>query len=194
VSSIRLFILTSYAEHGEMHGHQVRLQAEQEHLPLWTDISVSGMYGAIKRLATEGLLEVVRSERDGNLPERQIYAITDAGRAALAALRHEGLSSIWFKPDPFDLALTRLDPAELDELPGIIESRTEELKRRLQEKIALNQRAAEYLTLGEKHALTHTEYRLRAEIAWHESLSAAAGEIIADEEGRHQPGATPDNR
>jgi DNA-binding PadR family transcriptional regulator len=184
VSSIRLFILTSFAEHGEMYGHQVRVQAEQEHLQLWTDISVASMYGAIKRLAAEGLLEAVRSEREGNLPERQVYAITDAGRRVLAALRHEGLNTIWFKPDPFDLALTRLDPDELGALPAVIDTRLETLKRLLQEKITLNERADEYLTLSEKHALTHTEYRLRAEIAWHEVLSAASAQIIADESGR----------
>jgi DNA-binding PadR family transcriptional regulator len=184
VSSIRLFILTSFAEHGEMYGHQVRLQAEREHLHLWTDISVASTYGAIKRLAAEGLLEAVRSEREGNLPERQIYAITDAGRRVLADLRHEALSAIWFKPDPFDLALTRLDPSELGELPGVIAARVDSLKLRLDEKIALNQRADEYLMLSEKLALTHTEYRLRAEIAWHESILAAVPEILADEVAR----------
>jgi DNA-binding PadR family transcriptional regulator len=184
VSSIRLFILTSYAEHGEMHGHQVRLQAEREHLHLWTDISVGSVYGAIKRLAAEGLLEVVRVERAGNLPERQVYAITGAGRSALAALRHEGLSAIWLKPDPFDLALTRLDPDTLRELPDVVEGRIKALKGLLQEKIVLNQRADEYLTLSEKHALTHTEHRLRAEIGWHEGILAAVPDIIADEESR----------
>jgi DNA-binding PadR family transcriptional regulator len=185
VSSIRLFILTSFAEHGEMYGHQVRQQAEQEHLHLWTDISVASTYGAIKRLAAEGLLEAVRSEREGNLPERQIYAITEAGRRVLAALRTEALSTIWFKPDPFDLALTRLDPGELDELPGIVAARIEALQRRLQEKIALNQQADQYLTLSEKHALAHAEYRLRAEIAWHKMIYTTVPDIIADEGSRH---------
>ncbi len=184
MSSIRLFILTSYAEHGEMHGHQVRLQAEHEHLPLWTDISVGSVYGAIKRLAAEGLLQVVRTERAGNLPERQIYAITQTGRTALSALRREGLSSIWLKPDPFDLALTRLDQDELGNLPGIIASRIQELKHLLQEKISLNKQADEFLTLSEKHALTHTEHRLKSEIAWHEDLYAAIPQIVADETQR----------
>ena len=191
MSSIRLFILTSYAEHGEMYGHQVRRQAEREHLHLWTDISVAGMYGAIKRLAAEGLLEAVRSEREGNLPERQIYAITEAGRRVLATLRHDELSTIWLKPDPFDLAMTRLDPDELGELPGIVEGRIRSLKILLDEKISLNRRADPYLTVSEKHALTHTEYRLRAEIAWHEDLSAAIPGIVTDESDRRPAPARP---
>lgn len=29
-----------------MHGHQLRLLAEEEHIDLWTDITVGGLYGA----------------------------------------------------------------------------------------------------------------------------------------------------
>ncbi|MDY7557672.1 PadR family transcriptional regulator [Cryobacterium sp. 10C3] len=117
MSSIRLFILGSLAERGPMHGHQLRLLAEEEHVHMWTDISVGAVYGAIKRLATEGLISVARVEREGHYPERQVYEISDAGRRDLAALRLDGLRTIVLKPDPFDLAMTRLDPDRLDELP-----------------------------------------------------------------------------
>ena len=40
-----------------MHGHQLRLLAEEEHVALWTDITVGSLYGAIKRLAAEELIE-----------------------------------------------------------------------------------------------------------------------------------------
>jgi DNA-binding PadR family transcriptional regulator len=46
-----------------MHGHQLRLLAEEEHVALWTDITVGSLYGAIKRLAAEELIEEVRVER-----------------------------------------------------------------------------------------------------------------------------------
>ena len=38
-----------------MHGHGLLLLAEEEHIDLWTDFASSAVYGAIKRLATEGL-------------------------------------------------------------------------------------------------------------------------------------------
>ena len=72
VSSTLLFIIDALARHGEMHGHQLRLLAEQEHVHLRTDFSVGGLYGAIKRLAGEGLLTEVRTERAGGYPERQV--------------------------------------------------------------------------------------------------------------------------
>ena len=117
MSSIRLFILSSFAEHGPMHGHLLRLVAERMRVPLWTDISVGAVYGAMKRLAAEGLLREAGREQEGNRPTRQLYEITEEGRRALAALRREGLREVWFKFDPFDLALTRMDRDALETLP-----------------------------------------------------------------------------
>ena len=57
MSSIRLFILGALADEGEMHGHQLRQLAEMEHIDMWTDITVGALYGAIKRLAAEDLIE-----------------------------------------------------------------------------------------------------------------------------------------
>ena len=184
MSSIRLFILDSFARHGAMHGHQLRLQAEEEHVQLWTDITVGSLYGAIKRLAAEGLIEEIRVEREGNFPERQVYAITSAGLENLARLRRDQLAELAFKPDPFDLALTRLDPATLPELPAVIAGRMAAFRTRLKETRVLNERAQPYLSLTEKLALQHRERRLQSEIAWPEELTSVMAEIVADETAR----------
>ncbi len=184
MSSIRLFILDSLARHGAMHGHQLRLQAEEEHVQLWTDITVGSLYGAIKRLATEGLIEEVRVEREGNFPERQVYAITSVGTTSLARLRQEHLTELAFKPDPFDLAITRLDPNTLHELPAVIAARMATFWDRLVETRRLNERALPYLSLTEELAMRHREHRLRSEISWLEELTRQMTEIIADETAR----------
>ncbi|MFI0356889.1 PadR family transcriptional regulator [Actinomadura sp. 9N407] len=187
MSSIRLFILSSFATHGEMHGHQVRTQAEQEYVHLWTDISVGSVYGAIKRLAGEGLLEEVRSEQDGNRPARQIYAITAAGRDVLAELRHRSLRDIWWKFDPFDLALTRVDPDTLTDLPEVLSARLAAVRDLLEQTKRVNADALEHVSVSEKWALRHTEYRLQAEVSWLEDLIAAAPDIVADEQSGVKP-------
>ena len=101
-----------------MHGHQLRLLAEEEHVALWTDISVGSLYGAIKRLAAEELIEEVRVERSGAYPQRQVWAITDDGREALSVLRLRALRDIVIKPDPFDIAVTRVEDTHLEDLAG----------------------------------------------------------------------------
>src|ERR1700728_2680156 len=115
VSSIRLFILGTLAASGPLHGHQIRHQAQTDRTETWTDIQVGSVYGALKRLANEGLVREVRTERVGNRPERTVYEITPDGRQALSAIREEVLHKISLPHDPFDLALKQArDMAEED--------------------------------------------------------------------------------
>lgn len=186
VSSIRIFILGSLAERGPMHGHQLRLLAEEEHVHLWTDITVGALYGAIKRLVTEGLVEDVRTEREGNYPERQVLAVTASGLEALTGMRRDALRTLVIKPDPFDLAMTRLDRDALDTLPAVVENRLIALRAALAEGEFQNSEIDQYLTSAERMIVTHRLDRIRAEIGWHTGLVQALPEIIADETARKE--------
>ena len=184
VSSIRLYILGALDIEGEMHGHQLRQLAEKEHIDMWADITVGGLYGAIKRLATEGLIEEARVEREGAYPERQVWRITESGRESLHTLRHQALSEVVMRPDPFDLAIARLDLAEADALPAIIEARIVRLQSMVSESEAHTQFISRYLSYGELHVMKHKADRLRAEIAWHEELLQKLPDILTDERSR----------
>jgi DNA-binding PadR family transcriptional regulator len=181
VSSIRLFILGSLAERGPMHGHAIRLLAEEEHIDQWADVTVGAIYGAIKRLAAEQLIESVRVEREGNYPERQVYAITDAGKQQLVEIRRHALTTVVHRPDPVDLALARLGD---EDAVAVIEARLVELRAHLAFEHENAANIAKYLSLMEQHVMLHDSYRLRGEIAWHEELLGALPEIIADEKAR----------
>ncbi len=164
-----------------MHGHRLRLEAERNHVHLWTDISVGAVYGAMKRLAVEGLLREAGREREGNRPTRQLYEITEEGRRALAALRREGLTETVFKFDPFDLALTRLDPESLDTLPLVLAQRLDKVQALLAETRQVIEGAQEYIGVAKQWALRHIEYRLEAEVAYLTDLLKAATDIVSDE-------------
>jgi len=180
MSSIRLFVLSTVAEHGPVHGHLIRLFAERMQVPLWTDISVGAVYGATNRLAAEGLLRETAQERAGNRPTRQLYEITEAGRRTLDTLRREGLSEIWFKPDPFDLALTRMDRKTAKALPAILGKRLETLKAMLAERRKVAEAARPNVGAAKLWVLRHGEYRLEAEIAYLTDLMKAAHDIAND--------------
>jgi DNA-binding PadR family transcriptional regulator len=180
MSSIRLFVLSAVADFGPVHGHLIRQFAERMQAPLWTDISVGAIYGAIDRLAKEGLLRQTAQERAGNRPTRQLYEITEEGRRALDALRREGLSEIWFKPDPFDLALTRLDRKTARALPAILAKRLETVKAMLAERKAAIETMRPNVGAAKLWVLRHSEYRLEAEVAYLTDLLKAAPEIASD--------------
>jgi DNA-binding PadR family transcriptional regulator len=167
-----------------MHGHALRHLAEEEHVDNWADFAAGAVYGAIKRLASEGLIATERVEREGRYPERSVYGITDAGLASLDRLRLEGLTEIVMKPDPVDLALARLDPARLDDLEPLLLERVRELRSRLDYGEAHLDDIRRYLTVAEAHVMRHHLVRLRAEIDWHDQFLSALPEIIADEQSR----------
>ncbi|MES2172140.1 MAG: PadR family transcriptional regulator [Actinomycetota bacterium] len=184
MSSIRLFVLGSLDQHGPMHGRALLQLAEQEHIDDWTDFAPSAVYGAIKRLAAEGLIGEDRVEKQGNYPERQVYRISAEGQNALDELRIRGLSDIVIKPDPFDLALARLDPGALDELPGILSRRLRRLELTLASEEHHLEEIRKYLTLAENWSMSHKFSRYRAEIDYHKELLSALPEIISDERQR----------
>jgi DNA-binding PadR family transcriptional regulator len=186
MSSIRLYVLDALVEEGAMYGHQLRLLAEKEHVSDWTDISVGAIYGAIKRMASEGLIEEVRSEREGAYPERQVYDITEAGRIALAAIKRDALRDIIVRSDPFDLAMSRLDYSKLETLPDVLAGRTAHLKAMVVEAQAHLASISQYLTITEKIVMKHKAAKLAAEVKWHEDLITQLPEIIADESARKE--------
>ncbi|HUO89727.1 MAG TPA: PadR family transcriptional regulator [Rhizomicrobium sp.] len=180
MSSIRLFVLSVVAEFGPVHGHLIRQFAERMQAPLWTDISVGAIYGAINRLASEGLLRETKQERAGNRPTRQLYEITEEGRRALDELRREGLSEIWFKPDPFDLALTRIDRKIAKTLPAILAKRLEAVRAMLAERRKAIEAARPTVGVAKLWVLRHGEYRLEAEVAYLTDLLKDASAIAND--------------
>lgn len=184
MSSIRLFILGSLVERGPMHGHGLRLLAEEEHIAEWADVTPGAIYGAIKRLAAEGLIDPLRVEREGNYPQRQVYSVTAAGLESLNTIRAEALHTIVYRPDPFDLALARLGEENIDGLRMTLEARLAELRLRADREVEKAVLIDEYLTFTEKHVIRHDLHRLRAEVAWHEELMEALPAILVDEKSR----------
>lgn len=167
-----------------MHGHALRLLAEQEHIDSWADVSPGAIYGVIKRLLAEELIETVRVEREGNYPERQVFAITEQGKSSLRRIREHSLTTLVHRPDPVDLALTRLGDDNVDTLRETIENRIAELRRRVEAEYGLADRIGHHLTLMERHVVRHDLHRLQGELAWHTELLEALPEIIADEKSR----------
>ncbi|MGV3713359.1 PadR family transcriptional regulator [Pseudolysinimonas sp.] len=189
MSSIRLYLLATLAEHGEMHGHQLRQIAERDHVHTWTDISVGALYGALKRMAGDGLIAEVRVEQVGGYPARSIWDVTDDGREALRTLRREALREIVTRPDPVDLALACLDPDHLDEVPGLVAERTEALRELLRDTEEKNLRIDRYLSPMERLVVTHRVARLRADLDWHVDLLAQLPELLADPASVKDPNA-----
>jgi DNA-binding PadR family transcriptional regulator len=180
VSSTRLFILGTLAATGPLHGHQIRQQAQSDRTEIWTDIKVGSVYGALKRMASEGLLREVRTERVGNRPERTVYEITAEGNRALAALRFAALRELDWHSDPFDLALAQSRDIAEEDLEQVVANRLAGLRVRLASLRHHSEVADPYVNEAERLVLQHLVGRAEAEVRWHEELVARLPKVAAD--------------
>jgi DNA-binding PadR family transcriptional regulator len=173
-------VLGALARHGAMYGHQIRRDARMGRADLWSDVRPGSLYGALHRMAGEGLIEPVRTEQSGKMPARTVYAITAEGQRELRALRAEALQEIAVRPDPVDLALVM--SADLD--PGILRGYIEDRIR------ALAAQAAQYAHHGERTwpdqsaaddlVAEHARLRIEAELTWHQLVLDRIGKLAAD--------------
>lgn len=170
MNSARLFILSVLARRGPMHGYQIRQEARRDRTDLWTDIKPGSIYNALRRMAGEKLVEVVRTEREGNPPERTVYAITDQGREELIGQRDAALRDVRVRPDPVDLALQYTSDLTVNELASAIDARRLALGAQLAMLEQERRTAGPHLTGLEPMLFEHNLVRLRAEIAWHDEL------------------------
>ena len=180
MSSIRLFILATLSTTGPLHGHQIRQQAQSDHTEAWSDIKVGSVYGALKRLAAEGLVREVRTERVGNRPERTIYEITQEGRRALAAVRDSALRHLERRDDPFDMALAQSRDIAEEDLEAIVSLRLAALRVQLASYRHQAESADPYVNEAERMVLQHVIARTEAEVRWHTELAARLPKIAVD--------------
>ena len=93
----------------------------------------ASLYRTIERLHAAGLVAVRETERDQQYPERTVYEITDAGRAAA----REWLVAMLAEPKqefpPFPAALSHVLMLEPAETAAAIERRIEAVAARLDE-------------------------------------------------------------
>lgn len=86
------------------------------------------------------------------------------------ALRDRTLREVRLRPDPMDLALHYADDLADEDLRAVIGDRLDALKARLTAWRHQRTQAEPYLRGLEPMTFDHTTARLKAEIAWHESL------------------------
>jgi DNA-binding PadR family transcriptional regulator len=179
-----LFVLGALAKHGPMYGHQLRRDARLDRADLWSDVRPGSLYGALHRLAAEGLIEPVRTEQAGNLPARTVYAISDQGQRELRVLRAEALAEVGLRPDPVDLALAMSSDLDEDTLRGYVEDRIRTLGADAARFEHHRERAWPDQTVADDLVVEHARLRIEAEIAWHQLVLDRIGKLAADSEHR----------
>jgi DNA-binding PadR family transcriptional regulator len=180
VNPTRLFILGALSKHGPMYGHQLRRDARIDRTETWSEVQPGSLYGALHRLAAEGLIEPLRTEQEGRLPARTVYGVTAEGRRELRALRAEALQEIRLHPDPVDLALAMSSDVSEDTLRGYVEDRVRALSARASQLDHQRDRTWPGQTVADDLVIEHARMRVQVELDWHQLVLDRLGKLTAD--------------
>jgi DNA-binding PadR family transcriptional regulator len=144
-------------------------------------LNFGSLYAVIKSLEKHDLIVEERTEREGNRPERIVYAITDAGRAEAHDWLRELIGTPTKEYPAFETGLSLLPMLPPDEAIELLRSRVARLDAVLEQRAAMAEQAAN-ARLPELF-LVEFHYRvamIRAEREFVAGLVArlAAGELV----------------
>ena len=183
--TVRLVILGLLLDR-PLYGYEIK-QIIEEHMSDWTSIAFGSIYFAIDKLAAEGFVQKVRTERESGRPSRSVYEITTAGRKEFIRLLEEQWQQFDRQYFPLDICLFFLDSLPRAQVRAYLALRKAALQAALTE---LRKHRAEQVTQPEvpwqagaifDHALLH----LKAELQW---ITGLLNEL---ESGKEQARALP---
>jgi len=133
-------ILLSIVNEKPSYAYEIDKTIEQRDMRRWVRIGVASIYQVLKKLEEKGLV-YSQGEKEGKMPDRKRYYITDTGRAALIETSKKLLSDLeWYYLD-LNVGLETSDLLTPEEM-------SECLKKRLA-KVRLNiKRVKEMLSSG----------------------------------------------
>lgn len=142
---LALAVLVCLAEQPR-HPYEVATTLRQRQKHESVRLNYGSLYGVVESLERRGLIEAQETRREGRLPERTVYRLTDAGRIEV----HDWLTDLISTPvrdyPAFQAALSFLPALPPDDVVGLLSERA----HRLESGLALSAAARE---LAEKSGL-----------------------------------------
>ena len=118
-----------------MHPYEISSTLRQRGKEESIKLNFGSLYSVVAALEKHGLIVEQERIREGNRPERTIYAITQEGEAEFEDWLADLLRSPGFEPDSFESALSLMAGLPPDEAAALLEERTARLdleQRRIQ--------------------------------------------------------------
>jgi len=168
--STRLVILGLLRER-PLYGYEIK-QIIEEHMGDWTSIAFGSIHFALGKLAEEGFIEKVGTEREGSRPSRSVYQITEAGRAEFLRLLRAVWGEVEHHYSALDVGLFFVDALPIEEVKGYLRGRVAQLEAIVQH---VTTHRAEQLAREEVPHLAaaifdHSLAHFQAELAWTQDL------------------------
>lgn len=154
-----------------MHPYEMRRLLRERGASLRLKISAGALYRTVERLTEQGVLEVVDTNREGNRPERTVYAVTGKGRDLFATSTLDMIANPAEEYPRFPQAVDVLADLNPEDAISALKTRLLHLDNKLASVEITDKHLAEKQT-HRMHVLAHEYYAhmWRAEREWVENL------------------------
>lgn len=129
--STRLVILGLLRMYQPLHGYELKHIIE-EAMGDWTSIAFGSIYFALRKLAEEGFIEKVATEKEGGRPSRDLYQITKAGQEEFLRLLRQVWSELERHYYSIDIGLMFMQELPAEEIQSHLQQRVAQLEAILQ--------------------------------------------------------------
>jgi DNA-binding PadR family transcriptional regulator len=151
-----------------MHPYELHQLLHDRHLDELIKVRAGSLYHTVDRLARDGFIEAVATEREGNRPERTTYRVTESGDQAVRAWVRDRLARPQREYPTYPYALHEAHNLEPDEVVAALVERCDRLTNdlsRLESDLARRDPEAVYRIGADRS--THL---LRSELEWTRDL------------------------
>jgi DNA-binding PadR family transcriptional regulator len=116
-------VVLSLLRERPMHGYALVREYERQQVADWASVSRAHIYYALNKLARHKLIEPVESDEGSEGPERTVYRVNPAGRAALAKALADEAWAEQLRPPPFITWLGLSIHADPDDAERVLAAR-----------------------------------------------------------------------
>ena len=130
--------------------YEIQKLVEYRNISKWVKISTPSIYKKVIQLEEKGFI-TSRIERDGKMPEKAVYTLTDAGKEEFEKLMHEISSkpiNIFLDFNAVIVNLESMPKESQRECLDSIESNMKVLKAYLEENFAMKENAPDVPAMG----------------------------------------------
>lgn len=111
------------------HGYQIN-EFIEKNLSRITEMKKGNAYAVLERLAKEGFV-LVRTEQEGNRPQRKVYSITSTGQTKFMELLKSNLSETGRLNLGGNIGLMFIDHLSREEIIELLEQKLEKVREQL---------------------------------------------------------------
>jgi DNA-binding PadR family transcriptional regulator len=163
---LALAVLVLLAERESMHPYEIAQTLRQRGKEYSIKINYGSLYTVVQNLQKHGFVEVADVQRQGNRPERTLYALTPAGREEMLDWMADIVSVPVHEFPIFETALSLMGVLPPDEVAALLEQRVNTLEVRAAGLRGALRKLCETLP---RVFLVESEYQLHmidAEVEW----------------------------